>query len=187
MSLLSFWEFWLTDRKSAQCLRNGRIQSPELFLFAEIQKWACYPGGSSCFPCSSASWQGLDPWFPTLSPLPTGPLPLSVALLNQSIPQPGKSAQPAVETDWLRRRPGRCTEDKFVFVSWAVTLSSRTLTRSCQREGRREPGTAAIPSPTAAASSSNRPSCHPAYRSPAGRREALWSRRFPLQQHREAP
>lgn len=146
MSLLSFWEFWLTDRKSARRLRNGRIQSPELFLFVEIQKWACYPGGSSCFPCSSATWQGPDPRFPTLSPLLAGPLPLSVTLLKQSIPQPppaGKRAQPAVETDWLRRRPGRCTEDKFVFVSWAVTLSSRTLTRSCQREGRREPGTAA--------------------------------------------
>ncbi|RXN35316.1 hypothetical protein ROHU_014316 [Labeo rohita] len=43
----------------------------------------------------------------------------------------------------MRRRPGRCTEDKFVFVSWAVTLSGRTLTRSCQREGRRELGAAA--------------------------------------------
>lgn len=186
MSLLSFWEFWLTDRKSEQCLRNGRIQSLELFLFAEIQKWACYPGGSSCFPCSSASWQGLDPWVPTLSPLPAGPLPLSVALLDQSIPQPGKRAQPAVETDWLRRRPGRCTEDKFVFVSWAVTLSSRTLTRSCQREGRKEPGTAAT-LPHCCGLILQSPSCHPAYRGPAGRREALWSRRFPLRQHGKAP
>ena len=40
-------------------MKNGHIQSLELFLFVEIQKWACYPGGGSCFPCSSATWQRL--------------------------------------------------------------------------------------------------------------------------------
>lgn len=46
-----------------------------------------------------------------------------------------------METGWLRRRPSRCTGDKFVCVSWAATLSSRTLTRSCQWEGRSQPST----------------------------------------------
>lgn len=149
--------------KSARRLRNGWVRPTKLFSFVEIQKWARYPGGSSCFPCSSVTWQGPDPRFPILSPLP----PLRPSLFLCHPPRPnypptslaGKRAQPAMETGWLRRRPGRCTGDKFVFVSWAVTLRSRTLTRSCQREGRREPAAAAALPP--------RPKPHPPTHPPA--------------------
>lgn len=114
-------------------MKNGCTQQPppELFLFVKIQKWSCYPGGGSCFPCSSATWHGQDLRLNILStPYPSS---IKASLFpRHSLLLAGKSAQAAVETDWLRRRPGRCTEDKFVFVSRAATLGGRTLSRSCQ-------------------------------------------------------
>lgn len=122
---LASWNFvW-------QCMKNGRTQPLQLFLFVKIQKWSRYPWGVSCFPCSSATWQGLDLLLPILSPPPPPSKHLSLPPCH-SLLLAGKSEQAAVETDWLRRRPGRCTEDKFVFVSRAATLGGRTLSRSCQ-------------------------------------------------------
>lgn len=66
-------------------------------------------------------------------PLHSASIKASLSLVpRHSLLLAGKSAQAATETDWLRRRPGRCTEDKFVFVSRAATLGGRTLSRSCQ-------------------------------------------------------
>lgn len=77
-----------------------------------------------------------SPWIsPTLFPSSLYP---PTILLS---PLAGKRSWSAMETEWLRRRPGRCTEDKFVCVSWAATLCSRTLTRSCQWEGKSRPST----------------------------------------------
>lgn len=73
------------------------------------------------------------------TPLPSSLNPPTVLLLPP--PTAGKRSWPAMETAWLRRRPGRCTGDKFVCVSWAATLSGRTLTRSCQWEGKSRPST----------------------------------------------
>lgn len=77
-----------------------------------------------------------SPWIsPTL--FPSSLFPPTILLS----PLAGKRSWSAMETEWLRRRPGRCTEDKFVCVSWAATLCSRTLTRSCQWEGKSRPST----------------------------------------------
>ncbi len=58
--------------------QRGRRQTSELFLFVEIQKWSCYPGGSSCFPYSSATWQAstgaVSHWAPSRPSLPQAPL-----------------------------------------------------------------------------------------------------------------
>lgn len=142
--------------------QRGRRQTSELFLFVEIQKWSFYSGGSSCFPYSSATWQAsagaVSHWAPSRPTLPQPPLSLPLCLPRHSLflplsfhhppPSAGKCSRPAVETAWLRRRPSRFTGDKFVCVSWAATLGSRTLTRSCQREGKSRPSTSsALPPP----------------------------------------
>lgn len=60
--------------------QRGRRQTSELFLFVEIQKWSCYPGGSSCFPYSSATWQAcagaVSHWAPSRPSLLQPPLRL---------------------------------------------------------------------------------------------------------------
>ena len=146
---------WQTHKRARRAReQRGRSQTSELFLFVEIQKWSCYPGGSSCFPYSSATWQASTRGSFTLSPLPASssslsPLASSPTSRPSSLypptillsPPAGKRSWPAVETAWLRRRPSRCTGDKFVCVSWAATLGGRTLTRSCQWEGKSRPST----------------------------------------------
>lgn len=87
-----------------------------------------------------------------------------------------------METAWLRRRPSRFTGDKFVCVSWAATLGSRTLTRSCQREGKSRPSTSSALPPTgtptpplllsACVAPSNRPSGR--RQTPPGAEAFLW-------------
>lgn len=85
-----------------------------------------------------------------------------------------------METAWLRRRPSRFTGDKFVCVSWAATLGSRTLTRSCQREGKSRPSTSsALPPPplllSACMAPSNKPSrARRRRQTPPGAEAFLW-------------
>lgn len=76
--------------------------------------------------------KGLDLRLPILSPSSSFSSIKASLFPRHSLLQAGKSAQAALETDRLRRRPGRCTEDKFVFVSRAATLGGRTLSRSCR-------------------------------------------------------
>lgn len=67
-----------TQRATRAREQRGRSQTSELFLFVEIQKWSCYPGGSSCFPYSSATWQAstgaVSHWAPSRPSLPQAPL-----------------------------------------------------------------------------------------------------------------
>lgn len=115
MSLVFVWEFHVTDAQRATRAREqrGRSQTSGLFLFVEIQKWSCYPGGGSCFPYSSATWQAsagavshriapLPPLLASHSSLPPGsPHPLPSSLYPSTIllsPQAGKRLWPAMET-----------------------------------------------------------------------------------------
>lgn len=70
--------------------QRGRRQTSELFLFVEIQKWSCYPGGSSCFPYSSATWQAsvgaVSHWAPSRPTLPQPPSILPILLPSSLYP-----------------------------------------------------------------------------------------------------
>lgn len=101
--------------------RRGRRQTSELFLFVEIQKWSRYPGGSSCFPYSSATWQACagalshrapsrpslpqpplrlprnSPFLP-LSPFPPPPPPIRKALVARN--GDSLTAQAAQQIHW---------------------------------------------------------------------------------------
>lgn len=193
---------WQTHKRARRAReQRGRSQTSELFLFVEIQKWSCYPGGSSCFPYSSATWQASTRGSFTLSPLPASssslsPLASSPTSRPSSLypptillsPPAGKRSWPAVETAWLRRRPSRCTGDKFVCVSWAATLGGRTLTRSCQWEGKSRPSTSSAhlllgrpPTPHSTVSTPGFPSSPARARGedgPPGAKTFLWDPRL---------
>lgn len=144
--VVGIWKWQTCTERQGPEKQRGHSQTLELFMFAETQKWSCYPGGALCFPYTPVTWQAfagaLSHWtllpslaashssLPLWAPLPYPFLPLSSH--HRPLTPAGKRSWPAMETAWLRRRPGRCTGDKFVCVSWAATLRGRTLTRSCQ-------------------------------------------------------